>query len=123
MLIAEIDSPTALADWTTVQNNIDLANFTTIGIGNVNIEGAGNKDGLSLSYSSGTATLGLDINSLTANDATDDPTSNYSIPFYSNPDGENYKITIAEILDLAPSANSWSGTIGNGSLTSLPIVN
>ena len=123
VLIAEIYSPTALADWTTVQNNIDLANFTTIGIGNVNIEGAGNKDGLSLSYSSGTATLGLDINSLTANDATDDPTSNYSIPFYSDPDGENYKITIAEILDLAPSANSWSGTIGNGSLTSLPIVN
>ena len=109
-------------DFIVVQSDTDLATETTVGLGNVNIEGAGDKDGLSLSYSSGTATLGLDINSLTANDATDDPTSNYSIPFYSDPDGENYKITIAEILNLGLSANSWSGTIGNGSLTSLPIV-
>ena len=109
-------------DFIVVQSDTDLATETTVGLGNVNIEGAGDKDGLSLSYSSGTATLGLDINSLTANDATDDPPSNYSVPFYSSPDGENYKITIAEILDLGLSANSWSGTIGNGSLTSLPIV-
>jgi len=110
-------------DFIVVQSDTDLATETTVGLGNVNIEGAGDKDGLSLSYSSGTATLGLDINSLTANDATDDPPSNYSVPFYSSPDGENYKITIAEILDLGLSANSWSGTIGNGSLTSLPIPN
>jgi len=32
VLIAEVDSPTALADWTTVQNNIDLATTTTVGI-------------------------------------------------------------------------------------------
>ena len=32
LLIAESDSPTALADWTTVQNNIDIASATTVGI-------------------------------------------------------------------------------------------
>ena len=32
VLIAEVDSPTALTDWTTVQNNIDLATTTTVGI-------------------------------------------------------------------------------------------
>ena len=32
VLIAESDAPTALADWTTVQNNIDLATTTTVGI-------------------------------------------------------------------------------------------
>ena len=32
VLIAEVDAPTALADWTTVQNNIDLATTTTVGI-------------------------------------------------------------------------------------------
>jgi hypothetical protein len=32
VLIAEQDAPTALADWTTVQNNIDLATTTTVGI-------------------------------------------------------------------------------------------
>jgi hypothetical protein len=116
-------TPAVEGDFIVVQSDTDLATETTVGLGNVNIEGAGDKDGLSLSYSSGTATVGLDINSLTANDATDDPPSNYSVPFYSSPDGENYKITIAEILDLALSVNSWSGTIGNGTLTSLPITN
>ena len=59
VLIAEIDSPTALADWTTVQNNIDLADLTTVGIGNVN---AGT--GISVAYASGTATVtNTDINS------------------------------------------------------------
>jgi hypothetical protein len=52
VLIAEIDTPTTLADWTTVQSNIDLASLTTVGIGNVN---AG--DGVGVTYSNGTATV------------------------------------------------------------------
>jgi hypothetical protein len=53
VLIAEIDSPTTLADWTTVQNNIDLASASQVGIGNV---AAGT--GISISYNgSGTATI------------------------------------------------------------------
>lgn len=51
-LIAKIDTPTTLADWTTVQSNIDLATLTTVGLGNVN---AGS--GISVSYSNGTATV------------------------------------------------------------------
>ena len=54
VLIAEQDAPTALADWTTAQNNVDLADLTTVGIGNVN---AGT--GISVAYSSGTATVSL----------------------------------------------------------------
>jgi hypothetical protein len=52
VLIAEIDSPTTLADWTTVQNNIDVATLSTVGIGNVN---AGT--GVGVAYSNGTATV------------------------------------------------------------------
>jgi len=52
VLIAEQDAPTTLANWTTVQNNVDLADLTTVGIGNVN---AGT--GISVAYSSGTATV------------------------------------------------------------------
>ena len=52
VLIANIDTPITLADWTTVQNNVDLADLTTVGIGNVN---AGT--GISVTYSSGTATV------------------------------------------------------------------
>jgi hypothetical protein len=55
VLIAETDAPTALADWTTVQNNIDLADLTTVGIGNVNPGGA-----IDVSYSNGTATVSVE---------------------------------------------------------------
>jgi hypothetical protein len=61
VLIAEQDNPSALANWTTVQNNIDLASLTQVGIGNVNAD-----TGLDVTYSSGTGTVGLDFNSLTA---------------------------------------------------------
>lgn len=54
VLIAEIDSPTTLADWTTVQNNIDIASASQIGIGNV---AAGS--GVDVSYVNGTATVSL----------------------------------------------------------------
>jgi len=54
VIIAEIDSPTTLADWTTVQNNVDLADLTTVCIGNLN---AGT--GIDVSYTSGTATVSL----------------------------------------------------------------
>ena len=54
VLIAEQDAPTTLANWTTVQNNVDLADLATVGIGNVN---AGT--GIDVSYTSGTATVSL----------------------------------------------------------------
>ena len=64
LIIANVDSPTTLADWTTVQNNVDLADLTTVGIGNVN---AGT--GISVAYSSGTATV-TNTDTNTSNTAT-----------------------------------------------------
>ena len=61
VLIAEVDAPTTLADWTTVQNNIDLASLTQVGIGNVN---AGT--GISVTYSNGTATVSKDVTNQSA---------------------------------------------------------
>jgi hypothetical protein len=46
------DATNNLSYWTTVQNNIDLADLITVGIGNVN---AGT--GISVAYSNGTATV------------------------------------------------------------------
>ena len=51
-LLLNNDAPTTLAEWTTVQNNIDLASLTQVGIGNV-IPG----DAIDVSYSNGTATV------------------------------------------------------------------
>jgi len=64
VLIAEINNPSSLTDWTTVQNNIDLASLTQVGIGNVN---AGT--GISVAYASGTATV-TNTDTNTANTAT-----------------------------------------------------
>ena len=52
VLIAESDAPTSLADWTTVQNNVDLASLTQTGVGNVNA-----RTGISVAYANGTATV------------------------------------------------------------------
>ena len=54
VLIAEIDAPTSLSDWTTVQNNIDLATSSVVGLGNV-VPGSSNT--ITAPYTSGTATL------------------------------------------------------------------
>ena len=98
VLIAESDTPTVLGDWTTVQNNIDLASLTEVGIGNVNASAALTLDGLSVAYSSGTATVGLDVAGLTALDvvATDDELVIFDES--QGTDGQNKKITVANLL-------------------------
>ena len=53
-LIAQQDAPTTLANWVTVQNNVDLATASTVGIGNV-VPGSSNT--VTAPYTSGTATL------------------------------------------------------------------
>jgi len=126
VLIAEDDLASgtgALTDWTTVQNNVGLASLTQVGIGNVNAadspaDPAPELDGLSVTYASGTATVGLDIDSLTAVTTTEDDSS---IAIFDNAIGENKKI---ELGDLAPVLNgftSFSGIIGDGSATSIDL--
>lgn len=64
VLIAENDAPTTLAEWTTVQDNVDLADLTTVGIGNVNASGA-----IGVSYSNGTATVSVEDSTATSKGA------------------------------------------------------
>lgn len=121
VLIAEIDSPLALVDWTTVQNNIDLASLTQIGIGNVNIEGAGNKDGLSLAYASGTATVGLDIDGLALDTLVDKP-SDYYLPIYNSGSGINNKAKLSELVYFANPATSKAYTITDTATITYPFT-
>ena len=109
LLIAESDSPTALADWTTVQNNVDLADLTTVGIGNVNADTSALRDGLAVSYSAGTATVGLDITSLTDLPAT--PASGDSLIIYDTSASQNKKITVANLLSGSNGDNTFATTI------------
>ncbi len=109
LLIAESDSPTALADWTTVQNNVDLADLTTVGIGNVNASAAAALDGLSVAYSAGTATVGLDVPSLT--DLSETPASGDSLIIYDTSDSQNKEITVANLLSGVNGDNTFADTI------------
>ena len=97
VLIAEVDAPTALADWTTVQNNIDLADLTTVGIGNVNASADVELDGLSVTYSSGTATVGLDIASIPQVTSTPSGAGDAYFPFYDDGSSENKAITLENL--------------------------
>lgn len=96
-----------------VQSDTDLATISTVGLGNVNIEGAGNKDGLSLSYSAGTATLGLGIKTLPnlANLPAADMAS-LEIPLYDGDTGDaNKKVEFQEIIDVINTENTYAVTI------------
>lgn len=112
VLIANNNAPTTLAEWTTVQNNIDLADASTVGIGNV-VPGASNT--ITAPYTNGTATL----------DVVDSTAAQKGAVIVSAGTG----ISVAYVAGEATvtntetnSDNSFSGTIGDGSLTSLPIT-
>jgi len=117
VLIAEdnLSSGTgSLSDWTTVQNNVDLASLTQVGIGNVNIEGAGNKDGLSLVYASGTATVGLGITGLPnlSVPIADADLDSLEIPLYNGDTSDaNEKIELSALLSAASRKISYATTI------------
>ena len=114
VLIAESNNPSALTDWTTVQNNIDLADLTTVGIGNVNANTAASKEGISVSYSNGTASVGLDIAGLTTESTFDQ--SNTFLPVYtSTGSARNRKIRITDLATEISESNSAKGTIAAAS--------
>jgi hypothetical protein len=81
LLIAEVDAPTQLSDWTTVQNNVDLADLATVGIGNVNSSTQPERKGLSTVYTNGTANIGLDLENLPTESSISFNT--ISLPYYS----------------------------------------
>jgi hypothetical protein len=110
VLIAEINDPSALTDWTTVQNNIDLASLTQVGIGNVNAEPAGNLGGIAVVYNAGTAKVGLGIAALGVDPLTETP-ADYFIPIYNAADDENKKVASSDLLNAINSATSYAKTI------------
>ena len=108
VLIAETDAPTALTDWTTVQNNVDLADLTTVGIGNVNASVSNTLDGLNVSYSSGTATVGLDVAGLTELTTV---AGGDSLIIYDTSGVKNHKVSVGTLNTAVNSASTFAVTI------------
>jgi hypothetical protein len=103
VLIAEVNDPSALTD------------LTQVGIGNVNAATAVGLDGLSVTYLSGTATVGLDINNLTnfsINPISGADLASLEIPLYNGDTNDtNEKIDVATLLSAASSQISFATTI------------
>ena len=113
VLIAEIDAPTSLSDWTTVQNNIDLATSLVVGLGNVV---PGSSSTITAPYSSGTATLDVVDSSPTQKGAVIvDAGTGISVSYTSG--------TATVTNTDTNSSNTFAGDIGNGSATSIRLEN
>ncbi len=104
--------------------SITTANASSIGAGNVNINGGGNKDGLTLSYSGGTATLGIDIQSLPGYSGTAASADTGSLFMMINNEDDvnniNQSLELGELQNLINTNNyvtSASFGTGNGILT------
>ena len=121
VLIAEINDPSALGDWTTVQNNIDLASDTQVGIGNVNASTLDNELGIEVAYAAGTAKVGLDINGLALDTLVEQP-SDYFLPIYDAGSGINNKAKLSELLAFANSVTSKAYTITDTDTITYPFT-
>jgi len=138
LLIAESNTPTQLSDWTTVQNNVDLADLTTVGLGNVNSSTQPEKKGLSTIYTNGTANVGLDLQNLPTESSL--TFNSISLPYYSqvtaaqglvntvsvSAGGSNYNSgTYATIVTSGGSGTGLTVTIStvNGFITGAVVYN
>ncbi len=119
-LIAQQDAPTTLANWVTVQNNIDLATLTNVGIGNVIPSTLNDQLGIGVVYNgSGTAALGLDIDGLTESGGTGSTAQAGDLLVFqdvSQTPSKNYKITVANLTTAILGSGSFSAA-GSGSAT------
>lgn len=97
-------------DFIVVQSDTDLATLTTVGIGNVNAEPAGNLGGIAVAYNAGTAKVGLGIAALGVDPLTETP-ADYFIPIYNAADDENTKVASSDLLNAINSATSYATTI------------
>lgn len=102
----------------------DVANASTVGVGNVNINGGGAYDGLRLSYSSGTATLGLDPQSLPdyTGTASGADTASITMIIHNNDDVNNINQELEmQQLQAMINTNNYVSSVsfntGNGVLT------
>ena len=109
LIISNQDTPVDDGDWTEVNKNVDLASLTQVGIGNVNASVSNTLDGLNVSYSAGTATIGLDVVGLTALGAT--PASGDSLIIYDTSASQNKEITVSNLLSGVNGDNTFADTI------------
>jgi len=102
----------SITDFAVIQSDTDLATVNAVGIGNVNVDGPGDLDGLALSYSAGTATVGVDIKN---NASTFTALSEMLFLVYDgNSTGTNLSLPIEAIATYVNGVTSFAGTSSSG---------
>ncbi len=107
VLIAEQDAPTALGDWTTVQNNIDLATTTTVGIASFSSDNFAVSAGGQVTIKTDGVTLG------------DETTGNYTATVAESSTNNRLGIDVAGATGEGQAAVVGLDIIGQTNLTSL----
>ena len=98
------------ADFIVVQSDTDLATLSTVGIGNVNKATTVGLEGISVSYSSGTAIVGFDIDQGLATNTLPEA-GDIEIPYLDTTSSTNYKATLVDLVAKANNVTSYAVTI------------
>lgn len=116
LIIALQDNPTAEANWTEVNKNVTEATLTTIGEGNVNSGAA-----ITVSYSNGTATVGVDyaasgglIDEADSGSGTPDVDDEILVATSSSGTGKTFKYALSDLPFSDNSGTVTSVTAGTG---------
>ena len=111
---AALAGASSITDFIVVQSDTDLATANTVGLGNVkaNTDGSA-KEGISVAYSEGTATVGLDISNLTKVTFVNDNALSL-IPMFDDNTGQNVSIGVDDLFIEANTATTATGTIAAG---------
>ena len=113
VLISEVNNTAgsgALTDWTTVQNNIDLASSSQVGIGNVKEL----KDsGISVAYSAGTASLGFSINTMPTDERDLDGKDELAL-YKGDGEGVQVKTTLDKVKTFVGGGGGFAATSESG---------
>ena len=124
VIIAEVDTPTALASWTTVQNNIDIAttsvagiaSFPTAGGTSITAAGAVSLANVGTAGSVGSASQSLSVTTDTKGRVTSRSAQNIQI---ASTQVTNFCTAVETCIG---DATEYSTTIGNGTLLSIPVT-
>ena len=111
---AALAGASSITDFIVVQSDTDLATANTVGLGNVKAEVDGSaKEGISVAYSEGTATVGLDISNLTKVTFINDNALSL-IPMFDDNTGQNVSIGVDDLFIEVNTATTATGTIAAG---------
>jgi hypothetical protein len=105
------------SDFAVIQSDTDLATLTNIGLGNVNEATTPDLYGIDVQYSSGTASVGVDIDGLSSYDGAEPEHSSDYFMIYASNNGsmmdENMKISVTSLKSQL-GVGTFAGTSSSG---------